>query len=52
MGSHGIVHENESVVLTEVELERELTYNSEYHDWHLHYDYIVITCVMVWDSKT
>ena len=27
MGSHGIVHENESVVLTEVELERELTYN-------------------------
>ena len=28
MGSHGIVHESESVVLTEVELERELTYRS------------------------
>ena len=27
MGSHGTVHESESVVLTEVELERELTYN-------------------------
>ena len=28
VGSHGIVHESESVVLTEVELERELTYRS------------------------
>ena len=27
MGSHGIAHESESVVLTEVELESELTYN-------------------------